>query len=71
MLSVCGSVVCHFLGPCQRLQRTSGNTNDHPEQTSNRGQWKEELLAKGVVKTKTVSAEPLAFEDPSAGGWAG
>jgi hypothetical protein len=39
--------------------------------TWNLGPWQEELRANRNVKTKTVSAEPLAIEGPSAGGWDG
>jgi len=37
----------------------------------NPGPSSEEQRANSNVKNKTVSAEPLAIEDPSVGGWAG
>jgi hypothetical protein len=40
-------------------------------QTSNQGPLQEELRANCIVNTKTVSAEPLTIEGPSAGGWDG
>jgi hypothetical protein len=41
------------------------------QQTSNPGQSEEEQRANRNVETQTMSAELLAIEDPSAGGWAG
>jgi len=38
------------------------------QQTSNPGQNEEEQRANRKFQTQTVSAELLAFEDPSAGG---
>ena len=40
------------------------------QKTSNPGQREEEQRANRNVKTQTMSAELLAVEDPSAGGWA-
>ena len=41
------------------------------QQATNPGPSEKEPRANRNVTTKTVSAEPLAVEDPSAGGWAG
>jgi hypothetical protein len=72
LLSVYYTVLWHFLGFCQLLQRSSGNSIVHPRQASNQGPWQEELRANRNVETKeTVSAELLVFEDPSAWGWTG
>jgi hypothetical protein len=62
-LTTCDTALCHFVNDCNIQMEQPADVEPRtkgPEQRVNSN-----------VETKTVSAEPLAFEDPSAGGWAG
>ena len=56
---------------CCVLLSTAATLRCQQQQATNPGPSGKERRANRNVKTKTVSAEPLAVEDPSAGGWAG
>jgi len=55
---------------CARLS-TSARLWCQQQQATNTGPSEKEHRANRNVTTKTVSAKPIAVEDPSAGGWVG
>jgi hypothetical protein len=70
-IRVCEIVSCHFIGLCQLLQLAAGNIRILQELLRTKDHDKRSSAQTVSLEIKLCCAVPLAFEDPSAGGWDG